>query len=612
MAKITLGDVAALNGAGINTINANAALIEAAFENTLSRDGTDPNQMLSNLDMNSHRITNLPTAVNSTEPVTLGQAASILATNEVLTQASLGAYLWPRTAEEVTAGVTPTYYYYEPGDVRRYGAVGDGVTNDSAAIQAAVDANSDVYLASQTLLCDRIDVDTTTVIRGPGKLVCNGVGTISTSQGLLNVTANDSLVDGVEIDMNDKGRTAIFLGGDRCVASGCNIYDILGDTGSGNTASAIHITGDYCSELNNRTRNCLTGTATNPNVPRAVTIDTSAAYALSRGHRSTDCAGFCIIGLSSFATIEDFHANVTSWVSEKSRNGIYVVEGATDVTVRGGLFRDCNQTVVVANSSRCTFRDMHVIDWRGGCLLIENATDCVFDNITALQTADYTTETYAATTFCSTRSANTTSTDITIRNCYAEMYLKDVSILSFYNSGGTLYGIVNGLVVEGNVFRTRHTANSTTTRNLVKHDSGDSVFYRDNTIYVVDEDTTPLTGSDYFTLQLPASLTKSSVWDNNVLQKVDGGSYELRVFNAIQANLYVRHGYSRANSGPYLLTDQSGRKRVTEMLTAPAVGTWAVGDLVFNTAPTAGGTIGWVCTTAGTPGTWKTFGAITA
>lgn len=43
---------------------------------------------------------------------------------------------------------------------------------------------------------------------------------------------------------------------------------------------------------------------------------------------------------------------------------------------------------------------------------------------------------------------------------------------------------------------------------------------------------------------------------------------------------------------------------------APASGTFAVGDVVWNTAPAAGGTMGWVCTTAGTPGTWKTFGAI--
>lgn len=45
---------------------------------------------------------------------------------------------------------------------------------------------------------------------------------------------------------------------------------------------------------------------------------------------------------------------------------------------------------------------------------------------------------------------------------------------------------------------------------------------------------------------------------------------------------------------------------------APTTGTWALGDMVWNAAPAAAGTMGWVCTTAGTPGTWKTFGAIAA
>ena len=45
---------------------------------------------------------------------------------------------------------------------------------------------------------------------------------------------------------------------------------------------------------------------------------------------------------------------------------------------------------------------------------------------------------------------------------------------------------------------------------------------------------------------------------------------------------------------------------------APTIGDWRRGDIVFNSAPAANGTIGWVCTTAGRPGTWKTFGPIAA
>ncbi len=43
---------------------------------------------------------------------------------------------------------------------------------------------------------------------------------------------------------------------------------------------------------------------------------------------------------------------------------------------------------------------------------------------------------------------------------------------------------------------------------------------------------------------------------------------------------------------------------------APASGSFAAGDRVINTAPAPGGYSGWVCTTAGSPGTWKGFGTI--
>lgn len=36
----------------------------------------------------------------------------------------------------------------------------------------------------------------------------------------------------------------------------------------------------------------------------------------------------------------------------------------------------------------------------------------------------------------------------------------------------------------------------------------------------------------------------------------------------------------------------------------------SVGDVIYNSSPSAGGTIGWVCVTAGNPGTWKAFGEI--
>ena len=34
------------------------------------------------------------------------------------------------------------------------------------------------------------------------------------------------------------------------------------------------------------------------------------------------------------------------------------------------------------------------------------------------------------------------------------------------------------------------------------------------------------------------------------------------------------------------------------------------GDIVWNTSPRPTGYVGWICTQAGTPGIWKTFGQI--
>lgn len=69
MAKLSLTDVAAGYGL-VATYNANNDLIEAALENTLSRDGTTPNTMSVDLDMNSNQLNNLAVPVNDQEAAT--------------------------------------------------------------------------------------------------------------------------------------------------------------------------------------------------------------------------------------------------------------------------------------------------------------------------------------------------------------------------------------------------------------------------------------------------------------------------------------------------------------------------------------------------------------
>lgn len=61
------------------------------------------------------------------------------------------------------------------------------------------------------------------------------------------------------------------------------------------------------------------------------------------------------------------------------------------------------------------------------------------------------------------------------------------------------------------------------------------------------------------------------------------------------------------------LTLGSGLNRIVgTAAAAPTTGTYNLGDMVLNGAPAATEFIGWVCVAAGTPGTWKGFGAIEA
>lgn len=71
MSKVTLNDLGTLSNqpTAIGVINDNNNTIEQAFDNTLSRDGTSPNQMNAELDMNSHRVVNLAAPVNPNDAV---------------------------------------------------------------------------------------------------------------------------------------------------------------------------------------------------------------------------------------------------------------------------------------------------------------------------------------------------------------------------------------------------------------------------------------------------------------------------------------------------------------------------------------------------------------
>lgn len=120
MSKIILNDVSNLDNKDsfVTTININNAILETAIDNTLSRDGTSPNTMLSNLDMNSKQILNLPNPATLTSPLrlqdlntfvgggTIGTVPAGGTTNSILAKHSNTDYdmQWISESLEVIAG----------------------------------------------------------------------------------------------------------------------------------------------------------------------------------------------------------------------------------------------------------------------------------------------------------------------------------------------------------------------------------------------------------------------------------------------------------------------------------------------------------------------------
>jgi len=101
---------------------------------------------------------------------------------DALTQANIGLIFYPRSAGEVSAGVTPTNFFEIYGNVKRYGADGGGSVDDTAALKAAIDVceqdRTPVFLpAGVYLISSVLDLPTQFTMTGVGesksRIKCN-------------------------------------------------------------------------------------------------------------------------------------------------------------------------------------------------------------------------------------------------------------------------------------------------------------------------------------------------------------------------------------------------------------------------------------------------------
>lgn len=153
MTKITLTDLVSLQNetTAVNAINDNNAVLESALDNTISRDGTSPNQMTANLDMNSNHILNLPAPISADEPVRLTDiqdltAGGTIVFNSIPTGGTVGQALIKNSSSNFdvswknpTTTVTPEMF----GAISAtYGTAVASVPDSTNAFRAALTALS--------------------------------------------------------------------------------------------------------------------------------------------------------------------------------------------------------------------------------------------------------------------------------------------------------------------------------------------------------------------------------------------------------------------------------------------------------------------------------------
>jgi hypothetical protein len=105
----------------------------------------------------------------------------------------------------------------------------------------------------------------------------------------------------------------------------------------------------------------------------------------------------------------------------------------------------------------------------------------------------------------------------------------------------------------------------------------------------------------------------TNMWETSFINNYVRGVYSF----VSLTNCIIKNNNFRSNGTNEGRTFGNGWEQFNANVTIlanafPTAGAWNTGDKVINNAPTAGGFEGWVCTTGGTSGTWKGFGAIAA
>lgn len=194
------------------------------------------------------------TTVTFSSGLTAGDAVEFV-TNDIFTTSNSLASTVSYTSSGTGAVATNVQAKLsESVSVKDFGATGDGVTDDTAAIQAAIDASAGgVFIPAGTyLISSYITLKSNLRLKGEGAvsttLKCSGGITTAALVGLSGSAVTDCVIEGIAIDGNSSVTSGSLRGiqitnGTRNIITDCKVEDIR-DNG-------INIAGDTDSVIRN-------------------------------------------------------------------------------------------------------------------------------------------------------------------------------------------------------------------------------------------------------------------------------------------------------------------------------------------------------------------------
>ena len=559
-------------------------------------------------------------------------------------------------------------------DVRNYGTVGDGTTNDTSAIQAAIDAahtagGGTVYFPTGTYLISLgpsggatggITVTSNVTLQGsPGAtLTCVtdtattpqvgiGIGTSTTPATYVQI--RDLHIDGLlSISTQDEWATCIYLYNNATDVriSGCEVENWMGDvvacgtdpqrTGTGVTrvtvdnnhfhddvgqaviaAGSDHTTGpskwlicDNYFHDSTGGAECVWLEATNctvrnnvvdnygpvlvrPSSPYCSVTDNLLYAGVVPGPATSHVAM-----LATAASYTTFARNLVDSSDNAWQWPISIGEGVSDTL--DGILIESNELIRYDGATSGIIALTPLSAWR----VINNHFSQASSANPAVDQADlntaHLTSTIAVGAVISGNVFDSAGPSINIWRS-TDLIISD----NVVNYGSVaLYNPVRAIVTGNRVSATSANASwaAATALTLL---GGSQCVVANNELKVGSQ------SGPTATVELYGDGTVGGAIDNLVANNVlysDKTNHAGDYVAGDDRNIFGPNILKGSASTPYVLTGTSSKQlffNQSNGTAAPTSGTWARGDIMWNTTPSSGGPPGWVCTTAGSPGTWK-------